>query len=77
MAAGDPDTWDPFAEASRLERAGPGKLRIADQSSYDAPGELVRFHTEGGTVATMSWAGMTLCPEDTWFEAKRDLRRHR
>jgi D-alanyl-D-alanine carboxypeptidase len=75
MAAGDPNTWDPFAEASRLERSGPGKLCIADQSSYGAPGEHVRFHTEGGTVATASWAGMTLWPEHAWPGAKRELLR--
>ncbi len=77
VAVGDPDTWDPFADAPRLERTGPGAFRIADQSSYGSPGELVRFHSIGGTVATVDWAGMTLWPEETWPVIERDLLRSR
>jgi D-alanyl-D-alanine carboxypeptidase len=77
MAAGDPDSWDPFVEVTRLERAGPATLRICDQGSYGAPGELVRFDRAGGTVVTMRWAGMTFWPEEIWPEAERDLLRLR
>lgn len=73
MAAGDPDTWDPFNEAPGLERAGPGTLRITDQSSYGSPGELVRFHSAGGKVESLRWAGTTMWPEESWLEIEHDL----
>ena len=71
MAAGDPDAWDPFAEASLLERVGPATLRIADDGSYGSPGELVCFQVDGGSVTAMRWAGMTLWSEEVWPEVRR------
>jgi hypothetical protein len=68
------NSWEPFSGPEELSYVKENTLKVAETSSFNSEGELVRFSLKNGKVETINYNGTTMWPEKTWLDKQRILK---